>query len=287
VSGHKEAMSDYLDHRNDLSDPDFVDVLDEVSFWSSRFGHLLFEHIPLGPNRRILDLACGLGFPLFELAHASGASCRLVGVDLWERALERAAWKRTVYGQANVALVRADGAALPFAPATFDLIVSNLGINNFARPGAILAECYRVARPQARLVLTTNVVGHMHEFYEVFRATLIAQGKAAYLEALRANENHRGTRDSISVLLEQAGFRVGKVVEDQFTMRFVDGSALLRHRLIKVGFLDGWRGVLPPDEAGAVFAVVEGQLNALAARAGELRMTVPMLYIEAEKADAG
>lgn len=287
MSKAEGAMSDYLEHHNDLSDPAFVDVLDELSFWSARFGHLLFEHIPLGPNRRILDLACGLGFPLFELAHASGASCRLVGADLWERGLARAAGKRVVYGLANVALVRADGAALPFAPATFDLIVSNLGINNFARPGAVLAECYRVARPQARLVLTTNVVGHMHEFYEVFRATLIAQGKAAYLEALRANENHRGTRESVSALLAEAGFRVGKVVEDRFTMRFVDGSALLRHRLIKVGFLDGWRGVLPPEEAGAVFAAVEAQLNALAAQAGELRMTVPMLYIEGEKADAG
>jgi ubiquinone/menaquinone biosynthesis C-methylase UbiE len=287
MNGREEGMSDYLEHRNDLSDPDFVTVFDELSFWSSRFGHLLVQHVPLGPKRRILDLACGLGFPLFELAHVSGPSCRLVGVDVWERGLARAAWKRAVYGLANVALAQADGAALPFAPATFDLIVSNLGINNFARPAAILAECYRVARPQARLVLTTNVVGHMREFYEVFRATLIAQGKAAYLDALRANENHRGTRDSISALIEGAGFRVGKVIEDQFTMRFVDGSALLRHRLVKVGFLDGWRGVLPPEEAVPVFAAVEAQLNARAAEAGELRMTVPMLYIEGEKADAG
>ena len=277
-------MTDYLQHRTDLSDPDFVSVFDELSFWAARFGHLLFQHIPLSPDRRILDLACGLGFPLFELAHVAGPSCRLVGADLWERALERAERKRRVYRLANVALVRADGAALPFAPATFDLIVSNLGINNFARPAAILAECARVARPRGHLVLTTNLVGHMAEFYDVFRATLIETGHTD-LAALRANEAHRGTPAVIRALLEGAGFRVVNVVEDRFTMRFVDGSALLRHWLVKVGFLDGWRGAVPPEDEQAVFAAVEAKLNARAAQTGELRMTVPMLYIEGEKAD--
>ncbi len=278
-------MTDFLQHQNHLDDPAFAATLDELSFWSSRFGHLLFQHIPLGPDRRILDLACGLGFPLFELAHMSGPSCRLVGADLWLAALARAEEKRRIYALANVGLVGADGSRLPFAPATFDLIVSNLGINNFAAPAAILAECARVAKPQAHLVLTTNVVGHMAEFYEVFRETLIAAGQSATLAALRTNENHRGTREGISALLEGAGFRVVRVVEDRFTMRFVDGSALFRHWLIKVGFLEGWRGVIPAEEQTAIFATVETKLNALAAQAGELRMTVPMLYIEGEKAN--
>jgi hypothetical protein len=42
---------------------------------------------------------------------------------------------------------------------------------------------------------------------------------------------------------------------------------------------------VPPGDEQAVFAAVEARLNALAAETGELRMTVPMLYIEGEKAD--
>lgn len=277
-------MLDYLHHRNALDDPEFSSTFDELSFWASRFGQLLFQHIPLGPHRRILDLACGIGFPLFELAHASGPSCRLVGADLWRTALERAEQKRRVYGLANIALVQADGAQLPFAAESFDLIVSNLGINNVARPAAILAECARVARPQAHVILTSNLVGHMREFYDVFRATLREAGVTDFT-ALAANEAHRGTPESITALLEGAGFRVVKRVEDQFTMRFVDGSALLRHWLIKLGFLEGWRRAVPPDQEAAIFEMVEMNLNTLAAAAGELRMTVPMLYIEGEKVD--
>jgi hypothetical protein len=107
----------------------------------------------------------------------------------------------------------------------------------------------------------------------------------ALVAALRTNEAHRGTRDSITALLREAGFHVGTVVEDQFTMRFVDGSAFFRHWLVRVGFLDGWCGVMQPQDEEAVFTAVEAKLNALAAQSGELRMTVPMLYIEGEKAD--
>ncbi len=92
--------------------------------------------------------------------------------------------------------MEADGARLPFGGDEFDLIVSNLGVNNFDDPTAAFSECFRVAKPGGRLVLTTNVRGHMREFYDVFRETL--QGKDAYLERLEANEAHRGTKSTLS-----------------------------------------------------------------------------------------
>lgn len=36
---------------------------------------------------------------------------------------------------------------MPFMSDTFDLIVSNLGINNFADPEACFRECARVLKP--------------------------------------------------------------------------------------------------------------------------------------------
>ena len=51
--------------------------------------------------------------------------------------------------------------------------VSNLGINNFNDPVAVLRACFRVAKPDATVVVTTNLVGHMAEFYEPYRTVLI------------------------------------------------------------------------------------------------------------------
>jgi hypothetical protein len=65
-------------------------------------------------------------------------------------------------------------------------------------------------------------------------------------------------------------------------MRFADGSALLRHYFIRLGFLDGWRGVVTPETEREVFAALEDGLNRRAAERGELTLTVPLAYVEAE-----
>ena len=65
-------------------------------------------------------------------------------------------------------------------------------------------------------------------------------------------------------------------------MRFADASALFRHYFIRLGFLDGWRSVVGREHEREVFAALEARLNRLAAQRGELALTVPLAYVEAE-----
>ncbi|WP_126555309.1 class I SAM-dependent methyltransferase [Dictyobacter kobayashii] len=276
-------MPRFLHMTYDLDDPAVISVIDQVSLWSARFGFFLFDHLELRPNLNILDLACGTGFPLFELAQMHGASCQVTGVDIWKSAIERARLKAKAAQCSNVQLVEADATRLPFEDGSFDLIISNLGINNFPAPDAVLAECFRVSKPGARLVLTTNPSGHMTEFYALFRQTLLELQKPVYLERLQAHEAHRGSKESLSDQLRAAGFRVGKIRESQFHLRYLDGSAFFTHFLTQIGFLEGWRRVVDQEDEERVFALLENKLNLIAHAAGELRLTVPMLYMEGEK----
>jgi hypothetical protein len=123
----------------------------------------------------------------------------------------------------------------------------------------------------------------MREFYSIYRSVLSDFDHTFYLERLARNEVHRGTKDEHIGLIEGVGFTITKVISDTMTLRFLDGSTLLRHPLIQLGFLEGWRNVVTKTHEEAVFTSLEARLNAAAARQGELRMTVPMLYIEAEK----
>lgn len=272
---------DYLQHKNDPAE--IAEVFDEVTMWASRFGALLFDNIEMRPGLRILDIGCATGFPLFELAEMHGPSCSAIGIDVWLDTFQRALARKRVYGQGNVEVVGADASFLPFANQTFDLIVSNLGINNFADPPQVLAECYRVSRPNARIVLTTNLTGHMSEFYGLYRDALKELGLHHRLSALETQEEHRGSAASVGTWLQAAGFRVVRTVEDSFSMRFLDSAAFFNHHLIKVGFLDGWRGVLAREEEEWVFRALENALDRLASQEGEIRLTIPMLHIEAEK----
>jgi arsenite methyltransferase len=249
--------------------PDFAEgAYDETSFWAARFGVLLFDNLDLRPNIVGLDVGCATGFPLFELAHVHGPSSHFTGIDPWAPAIKRAERKLNVYGLKNVDLHVGDGADMPFDDESFDLITSNLGINNFDDPAAVLRECFRVARPGARIVLTTNLTGHLAEFYDLFRAAT-----PEHAEAITRQEQHRGTRQSVEQQLTDAGFSIRKVVEDQFFARFANGTAMFKHSLVQF-FVEGWRTAVDDD---AVYAKLERQLNA----ASPLSFRVPMLYAEA------
>lgn len=268
------ADLDFLDFDPDFSSPRILTAYDELPLWSAMFGLLLLEEVPLRNVTNVLDVGCGTGFPLIELAERLGSHTHVHGIDPWSEGLKRASEKIASRGTPNVTLHEGTASAMPFPTATFDLIVSNLGVNNFEDRAAAIRECRRVSRDGATLSLTTNLQGHMRELYEVFEHVLHDDGDA--LQRLRAHVEHRATIANVHELLESGGFTVTRVVEREGTMRFADGTALLNHHFIKLGFLDAWKKVVPRDQR-AVFARLRDALDDL----GELRLTIPMAYVEA------
>ena len=164
-------MRNFLDHPAGWTPSGLAEIYDETSFWSARFGALLFDHLKILRGIRALDVGCGTGFPLIELAHVHGASSHFIGIDIWDDALQRARLKVGLHGLTNVDIIKADTVSMPFPNAHFDLVVSNIGINNFRNPPMAIRECRRVAKPGARLVLTTNMQGHFRALYALLDAT--------------------------------------------------------------------------------------------------------------------
>lgn len=266
-----------------LDDAAKASLTDELSLWSSHFGKILLDNIPLHKGMQVLDVGCGTGFPLFEIAQRLTPDSSLTGIDNRESAIERAGFKKEYLGLPNTTLICGDAAALPFPEKAFDLIVSNLGINNFENSHKVISECYRVLRRQGRICLTTNTEGHYREFYAVYETVLKTLGKEDLLPALKVQEQHRGTDESIRELLEENRFSVVKIIRDRFYMRYINGTALLNNFLTMTGFLPGWSSVIPPESKKEVFDMLEKKLNEQADWDGELKMTVPVLYLEAVK----
>jgi len=86
-----------------------------------------------------------------------------------------------------------------------------------------------------------------------------------------------------STATRRAGFDGITTTEKSFQMRFADGSALLRHYFIRLGFLEGWMKVVPPERVDETFLALERNLNKAAAVHGELALTIPMACVEARK----
>jgi ubiquinone/menaquinone biosynthesis C-methylase UbiE len=244
---------------------------------------MLLDRVPMRRGLTILDVGAGTGFLTVELAQRCGPDTTVIAVDPWAAAMGRLRRKIEYLGLGNVRLIEQDAASLDLPDASIDLVVSNLGINNFEHADAVMLTCARVLKPTGKIVLTTNLVGHMREFYDVYRSVLTELGLADRIAALDAHVAHRATVESVTALLRRAGLEPLDLAADTFRLRFADGSSLLRHYFIRLGFLPAWKALVPSDAIERTFAALEQRLNVVAAERGALALTIPMAYVEGYK----
>jgi arsenite methyltransferase len=267
----------------DFDTPDFADLYDELPLWSAPFALWILERVPLGSEKVFLDIGAGTGFLSIELAERCGASSQVIAVDPWSSAMGRLRRKVHQRQLKNIRLLEQDAASLDLPDESVDVVVSNLGINNFDDPRSVLQVCWRSAKPGATLLLTTNLIGHMSEFYEIYRSVLLQSGQDDRVSKLDRRINHRATPATLKQLLEETGFEVAEVVLDSFKLRFATGTAFLRHHFIRLGFLQAWVELATPGEIDATFVALEEALNAEATARGELTLTVPTAGVVARK----
>ena len=101
---------------------------------------------------RVLDAGCGGGgMPLSLAEHAA----HVVGIDPVNRFGAAGVVLARERGLTNVWFAQADGMALPFADAAFDLVLSHAVIEHVPDADGYLAECRRVLAPGGHCYLST------------------------------------------------------------------------------------------------------------------------------------
>jgi ubiquinone/menaquinone biosynthesis methyltransferase len=98
------------------------------------------------PGARALDLATGTGDIAFALA-ARGAE--VVGLDITARMIELARAKST---SSNPAFLVGDMMALPFPPASFDIVTTGYGLRNVPNLTIAIDEIGRVLKPGGQIL---------------------------------------------------------------------------------------------------------------------------------------
>ncbi len=274
-------MKNYLDSSFDLEDDKLVSVIDELPLWSAPFGLSLLNTVKLKKNINVLDIGFGLGFPLVEVAMRLGESSKVYGIDPWKAAIKRTKEKIQQYGISNIELIEGVAENIPLKDASVDLIISNNGINNVANLQQTLAECCRVAKPGAHFVLTVNLQETMIEFYEVYKQVLIENNLSSYVEEVDKQIYHkRKPLKELKERLEQSGFSILSVKEDEFGYHFVDGKAMFNHFLISLAFLDSWKNILPTDKQMLIFKEIESKIDKLVIENEVFSLTRPYVTID-------
>jgi arsenite methyltransferase len=264
----------------DLTDPATVALYDELPIWSAPFGLPLLAAVELRSGLTVLDVGCGTGFPLLELAERLGPGAHLHGVDPWAPAMERVRAKVRAWGlEGTVTLHVTTVESLQLPPSSIDLIVSNNGLNNVADLPGALAVCARLARPGAQLVFTANLPDTMSGLYAALGRALdeagVKDGQRRIAEHIRAR---RRPAEELVGLTRAAGFDVEDASMHAFLWTFATEQALFRHHFIRLAFLEPWRALVPEEARPAVFRALPAFLDRDA-----LQMGIPFTCISARR----
>jgi SAM-dependent methyltransferase len=117
----------------------------------------------LAPGERVLDLGSGAGTDSLVAAQMVGAEGSVTGIDMTPEMLAKARNAAVTMGVGNVEFVECEAERLPFADASFDVVVSNGVIDLIPDKDAVFAELHRVLVPGGRMqiadVTIQNPVG--------------------------------------------------------------------------------------------------------------------------------
>jgi SAM-dependent methyltransferase len=111
------------------------------------------------PGERVLDIGCGSGTTVLELAARVGPGGHVLGADISNQSVARARQRIADAGSRHAEVIVADVSCHAFAPNTFDLVFSRFGVMFFSDPQAAFANVRRAMKAGGRLALA------------VFRAT--------------------------------------------------------------------------------------------------------------------
>ncbi len=103
------------------------------------------------PGERALDVGCGCGATLLELARRVGSSGHVTGLDVSEVMLDVARQRIAAEGLGQAEATLADAATHRFEPVT-DLVFSRFGVMFFDAPAAAFTNIRLALKPGGRLV---------------------------------------------------------------------------------------------------------------------------------------
>ena len=134
---------------NDLAGRAWAEVADLLDVQLSPLGLRAIEALSPQIGEAVLDVGCGAGQSVLQLADRVGPRGRVTGVDIAPPLLEVA--RRRAVGRSQVDFIECDALRLALPERSIDCVFSRFGVMAFRDPVAAFSNFRRMMKPSGRL----------------------------------------------------------------------------------------------------------------------------------------
>lgn len=134
---------------SDLAAQAWAEVADLLDLQLSPLGLRAIEALSPRFGDAVLDVGCGAGQSVLQLADRVGTGGRVTGADIAPLLLEVA--RRRADGLGRIDFIEGDAQTLALPAGRFDCVFSRFGVMRFADPVAAFSNFRRMMKPSGRL----------------------------------------------------------------------------------------------------------------------------------------
>jgi len=147
----------------------FFDDLDDYRYDKLRYLPQLVDFSAF-KGQRLLEVGCGIGTDLVRFAKGGA---RVTGVDLAQTAVDLADKNFALHGVTAEELRVANGQALPYPDASFDVVYGHGVVQYTADAAQLIRECHRVLKPGGTgIFMVYNRVSWLNALSKVMKVPL-------------------------------------------------------------------------------------------------------------------
>jgi ubiquinone/menaquinone biosynthesis C-methylase UbiE len=221
--------------------------------WLGEATSQMLDAAGVRPGSHVLDLAAGAGGQSIAAARRAGLDGRIVGTDFSPAILAFAASSAAEAG-VNVETLELDGEAVGTLPhASFDAVISRLGLIYFPDQQRALSGARATLRAGGRFGAIVYSTAERHEFFSVPVRIIRSRAKLPPPEPGQPGPFSLGAPGVLKAALEQAGFRDISVRAVDAPLRLPTAAECVRFEKESFGALHQMLSPVPVHERPSVW----------------------------------
>ena len=230
--------------------------------WLGPITKAMLDEAKLEPGDRVLDLAAGAGEPSLSAAERVGPSGHVLATDISSNILEFAAESARHRGLANFETRVMDGENPDVPDASFDAVLSRLGLIYFPDRDGALRAAHRVLTDGGRVVLAGFSTPDHNRFFSIPISIIRRRAQIAPPAPGLPGPFSLGASGVMEDTLRRAGFKAVTARAVQTPLKLASAAECARFEKESFGALGQMLAGLPPAEQEAAWDEIEQELRA-------------------------